>query len=81
MYSVRFLSADDIDIPQVQIGRQVYHLPHKSHYAFPRAIAMLKGSDASNIHDEEPAIVELEYSDDEAERAAKQRFFRLCTVY
>lgn len=34
---------------------------------------MLKGSDASNVNDEEPCIEELEYSDDEAERVSKQR--------
>jgi H/ACA ribonucleoprotein complex non-core subunit NAF1 len=75
MYSVRFQSAEDINISQIQVGRQVYHLPKRSHYVFPRALAMLKGSDASNIHDEEPAIADLEYSDDEAERAAKERCF------
>jgi H/ACA ribonucleoprotein complex non-core subunit NAF1 len=31
-----------------------------------------KGSDASNIHDEEPAEHELEFSDDEEEAAFKR---------
>lgn len=77
MYSVRFPSAEDIDACHVQLGRQVFHLPHKSYYVFPRALVMLKGSDASNVHDEEPSVDELEYSDDEAERAAKQRFMSI----
>lgn len=34
-------------------------------------IKHLKGSDASNVHDEEPAAEELEFSDDEAEAAHK----------
>lgn len=33
----------------------------------------MKGSDASNVHDEEPADHELEFSDDEAEAAFKAR--------
>jgi H/ACA ribonucleoprotein complex non-core subunit NAF1 len=79
MYSVRFPSSENIDLAQVQKGRQVFHLPYKSHYVFPRALALLKGSDASNVHDEEPGVEELEFSDDEAERTAKQRLLEdLC---
>ena len=36
---------------------------------FVSQIKALKGSDASNVHDEEPADDELEFSDDEAEAA------------
>jgi H/ACA ribonucleoprotein complex non-core subunit NAF1 len=34
---------------------------------------MRRSSDASNMHDEEPAEDEVEYSDDEAEAEAKQK--------
>lgn len=33
---------------------------------------MIKGSDASNVHDEEVDVREMEFSDDEEERAHKK---------
>lgn len=39
-----------------------------------------KGSDASNVHDEEPAEYELEFSDDEEEAAHKARLKERCVV-
>lgn len=39
---------------------------------FVSQIKRFKGSDASNMHDEEPADDELEFSDDEAEAAYKR---------
>jgi H/ACA ribonucleoprotein complex non-core subunit NAF1 len=36
----------------------------------------MKGSDASNVYDEEPADHELEFSDDEAESAFKSSLKR-----
>lgn len=40
---------------------------------FVSQIKAFKGSDASNVHDEEPADDELEFSDDEAEAAYRSR--------
>jgi H/ACA ribonucleoprotein complex non-core subunit NAF1 len=47
----------------------VFHVPQRSHFVFLSQIKQFKGSDASNVHDEEPADDELEFSDDEAEAA------------
>lgn len=61
-----------IDPEKVQVSKAVFHVPERSNFVFVRALRSLRGSDASNINDEEPAEDELEYSDDEAEAAAKR---------
>ena len=72
MYTVRFRSNTDIDHEMVAIGRSVYFLPSNSTYVLTRSIRT-KGSDASNMWDEEVAEDEVEYSDDEEEQEAKRR--------
>ena len=61
-----------MDTEKVKISREVFHLPARSKFVFVSQIKAYKGSDASNAHDEEPADDELEFSDDEAERAHKR---------
>jgi len=66
------------------VSREVFHVPSRSNFVFLREIKKLKGSDASNVHDEEPAEDELEFSDDEAEAAHRQRMkkkYAFCLVY
>ena len=64
-----FNQAHPLDSEKIQISREVFHVPQRSHFVFPSQIGQLKGSDASNIYDEEPADDELEFSDDEQEAA------------
>ena len=45
----------------------VCHVPARSYFVFTEAIARIKGSDASNLHDEEIAEDQIDFSDDEAE--------------
>lgn len=71
MYTVRFREASDIDTEVIEIGKDVYFLPTSSTFVQTRAIHT-KGSDASNMWDEEVADDEVEYSDDEEEREAKR---------
>lgn len=71
MYSVRFRTAEAIDREQVQVKKPVYFLPASSTYVLTKLIRT-KGSDASNVWDEEVADDEVEYSDDEAEAIAKK---------
>lgn len=59
-----------IDLDKVQPCRPVFHVPQRSKFVFLDRLSH-KGSDASNVHDEEPADDELEFSDDEAEAAYK----------
>lgn len=67
LYSVRFPSASAINKDNVRIGRLVYHVPAKSNFVFTQEIARIKGSDASNLHDEEVGEDQMDFSDDEAE--------------
>ena len=53
------------------LARQVFHVPGRSRFVAVDSIR-IKGSDASNLYDEEPAVYELEFSDDEAEAAHKR---------
>ena len=56
-------------------------VPSKSKFVFVDKIKAFKGSDASNVYDEEPADDELEFSDDEAEAAYKSRMKRKCVFF
>ncbi|KAJ4485070.1 Gar1/Naf1 RNA binding region-domain-containing protein [Lentinula edodes] len=68
MYQVKFNATTyPLDSEKVCISRQVYHVPQRSNFVFMRQIQAMKGSDASNMNDEEPADHELDFSDDEAE--------------
>lgn len=51
------------------MSREVFHVPQRSHFVFIEQLKNLRGSDASNIHDEEPADDEIDFSDDEKEAA------------
>ena len=71
-YRVQFNDAYPLDPEKVRVSREVFHVPARSHFVFLSQLKLLKGSDASNAHDEEPGEDELEFSDDEAERAHKR---------
>lgn len=73
MYQVKFNSAHPLDLNEARVSRPVFHVPVRSKYVFVAELTRLRGSDASNVHDEEPAEYELEFSDDEAEAAHKAR--------
>ncbi|KAF8203942.1 Gar1/Naf1 RNA binding region-domain-containing protein [Pholiota molesta] len=75
-YQVKFNAAFPLDPERVRVGREVFHVPTRSRFVFVNQIKAFKGSDASNVHDEEPADDELEFSDDEAEAAYKSRLKR-----
>ncbi|KAK7063953.1 Gar1/Naf1 RNA binding region-domain-containing protein [Favolaschia claudopus] len=76
MYQIKFSASYPLDKEKVQLSRPVYHVPQRSHFVFVNQIKRFKGSDASNMHDEEPADDELEFSDDEAEAAHKRQLKR-----
>ncbi|KAG8942609.1 hypothetical protein FRC04_003596 [Tulasnella sp. 424] len=65
LYSIRLPSSPSKSI--FTVGRRVYHIPARSNYVFTRSLALIKGSDASNQHDEEVGEDEIEFSDDEKE--------------
>ncbi|KAI0962183.1 hypothetical protein AcV7_001082 [Taiwanofungus camphoratus] len=71
-YQVKFDKQYPLDLEKVRVLRPVFHVPERSNFVFVRQLRHLKGSDASNVHDEEPAEDELEFSDDEEEAAHKR---------
>ncbi|KAJ7170165.1 Gar1/Naf1 RNA binding region-domain-containing protein [Mycena filopes] len=76
LYQVKFSASYPVDQEKVQLSRPVFHVPQRSRFVFLNQIRRFKGSDASNMHDEEPGDEELEFSDDEAEAAYKSSLKR-----
>ncbi|KAF5022292.1 hypothetical protein F66182_5669 [Fusarium sp. NRRL 66182] len=77
MYTVRFTTDQDIKDLGLQVGQTVFYPVDHASYVFTEPLKNLKGSDASNLHDEEVGDDEMEFSDDEKEaeykRALKQK--------
>ncbi|KAK5119525.1 hypothetical protein LTR85_007625 [Meristemomyces frigidus] len=73
MYSVAFTNAQDIENAGLSHGAKVYYVDSHSTFVFTQPLKNLKGTDASNIHDEEVAEEEMEFSDDEAEAEYKRQ--------
>ncbi|KAG9314103.1 Gar1/Naf1 RNA binding region-domain-containing protein [Chiua virens] len=82
LYQVIFNQHYPLDTSKVWLSREVFHIPQRSHFVFVNQLKDMRGSDASNIHDEEPAEDEIEFSDDEKEAAfrAQRRRRRGYTV-
>ncbi|MCJ1413245.1 hypothetical protein MMC19_007349 [Ptychographa xylographoides] len=72
LYSVRFTNTSAISEVGITKGTCLYYVPQHSTYVFTQTLKVMKGSDASNIHDEEVGDDELEFSDDEAEAEFKR---------
>lgn len=72
LYQVKFPNSSSIDRAVVTPSREVFHVPARSTFVFANQLKIFKGSDASNVHDEEVNEDELEFSDDEAEAAHKR---------
>ena len=73
MYQIKFNSSFPLDLNEAQVLRPIFRFPTHSNYVFLAELAILRGSDASNVHDEKPAEHELGFSDDEAEAAHKAK--------
>ena len=72
LYSVAFTNLEEAEALGVKHGVTIYYVAEHSTFVFTQPLKGLKGTDASNIHDEEVGEDEAEFSDDEAERAYKQ---------
>ncbi|KAL8925341.1 MAG: hypothetical protein Q9172_002272 [Xanthocarpia lactea] len=72
-YSVRFTNPAAIAEAGISKGTSIFYVEQHSSYVFTQSLKVLKGSDASNMHDEEVGDDELEFSDDEAEAEHKRR--------
>jgi H/ACA ribonucleoprotein complex non-core subunit NAF1 len=75
MYTIRF--TNDAAIQEAGVsepGTPIYYVePPHSTFVFTQPLKSIKGSDASNFHDEEVGDDEMEFSDDEAEAEHKRR--------
>lgn len=72
MYILRFRSEDEAKAAGLERGTQVWYSKSHANFVFPSQLRQEKGSDASNLHDEEVGPDEMEYSDDEQEQAHKR---------
>lgn len=71
-YIVRFSTEEECSAINACMGRPVFYVPTMANKIDPEPLKYIKGSDASNVYDEEINPSEQEFSDDEAEVAAKQ---------
>ena len=72
-YSVRFTNATAITEAGIERGTKIFYVAQHSMTVFTQPLKAFKGSDASNLHDEEVGDDELEFSDDEAEAEHKRQ--------
>lgn len=72
LYSVAFTRPSDITDLGITTGTEIFYVDAHSTYVFTQPLKNMKGTDASNLHDEEVAEEEMEFSDDEAEAAYKR---------
>ncbi|KAG9776029.1 hypothetical protein KCU88_g5002, partial [Aureobasidium melanogenum] len=73
-YTIRFTNDEDIkQAGLAEVGTTVFYVPQHSTFVFTQPLKAVKGSDASNFHDEEVAEDEMEFSDDEAEAEHKRQ--------
>lgn len=66
-YSVRFTNSTAIAEAGIEEETKIFYVVQHSTTVFTQPLKAFKGSDASNLHDEEVGDDELEFSDDEAE--------------
>ncbi len=72
-YSVRFTNATAVAEAGIEKGTKIFYVTQHSTTVFTQPLKAFKGSDASNLHDEEIGDDELEFSDDEAEAEHKRQ--------
>ncbi|KAM7219045.1 H/ACA ribonucleoprotein complex non-core subunit NAF1 [Rhypophila decipiens] len=71
-YLVFFDKPDEITDLGLEKGTPIYYSVAHADYVFTQALKQEKGTDASNLHDEELAPEEMEFSDDEKEAEYKR---------
>lgn len=72
-YSIRFTNVAAIADAGIYKGTQIFYVESHSTTVFTQPLKAYKGSDASNLHDEEVGDDEMEFSDDEKEAEHKRR--------
>jgi H/ACA ribonucleoprotein complex non-core subunit NAF1 len=72
-YSVLFTNASERAEAGLVVGTKVFYPEKHATFVFTQALKAYKGSDASNLHDEEVGADEMEFSDDDAEAEHKKK--------
>lgn len=70
-YRVKFNNEEDFKKVKQRKGEKVFYVVPESQFVYTDTIKKIRGTDASNCHDEELPEDEQEFSDDEREMAAK----------
>ncbi|KAF7532855.1 hypothetical protein G7054_g7590 [Neopestalotiopsis clavispora] len=71
-YMARFKDAEELKTFNIEVATKIYYVPELSTFVFTEPLRAMKGTDASNLNDEELNDEEMEFSDDEKEMAYKK---------
>lgn len=72
MYILKCRNEEELKAAGLERGAQIWYAKSHAVFVFPSQLEKEKGSDASNLYDEEVGPEEVEYSDDEQEQAHKR---------
>lgn len=72
LYVVYFNSPEELKELNIEVGTKIFYPVDHASYVFTEPLKNMKGSDASNLHDEEVGDDEMEFSDDEKEAEYKR---------
>lgn len=73
LYTMSYASASEVQERGIVKGMDIFYVVGHSTFVFTQPLKGMKGSDASNFHDEEVAAEEMEFSDDEEEAEYKRK--------
>ncbi|KAJ5774843.1 Translation elongation/initiation factor/Ribosomal beta-barrel [Penicillium paradoxum] len=73
LYTIAYATAAEVQEKGLVKGKDIFYVEGHSTFVFTQPLKGMKGSDASNFHDEEVADEEMEFSDDEAEAEYKRK--------
>ncbi|KAK9778600.1 putative H/ACA ribonucleoprotein complex non-core subunit NAF1 [Seiridium cardinale] len=71
-YMARFTNGEEIKTLGIEVGTKIYYANEHATFVFTEPLKGLRGTDASNLNDEEVNDDEMEFSDDEKEMAYKR---------
>ncbi|KAK3985165.1 Gar1/Naf1 RNA binding region-domain-containing protein, partial [Cladorrhinum sp. PSN332] len=73
LYTVGFNNREAIQELQLAVGTPIFFSVPHAKYVLTQPLRQVKGTDASNLHDEEVPEDEMEFSDDEKEQLFKKQ--------
>ncbi|KAJ5361917.1 Translation elongation/initiation factor/Ribosomal beta-barrel [Penicillium brevicompactum] len=73
LYTMTYKTAAEVEEKGLVKGIDIFYVEAHSTFVFTQPLKGMKGSDASNFHDEEVAAEEMEFSDDEEEAEYKRK--------